>query len=122
MHAEPKTRHQGSLSAEKQLSMHLLSGTERVHVEATPRHRAEANDDLGLQTRNQDARRVAVDLVHDARRHSGRGRRASRNVIVAGIVCAHGPIIGSRGTRTRSGVRVSVFSNPGQLRAATLRP
>ena len=79
--AQAKARRHRSLAAADELSMHPPSHAERVHVETALRRRPEANDELDLRARNRYARRVAVALVDEERRHGrgGRTRSAQRD-------------------------------------------
>ena len=53
--------------------MDLLTSAERVDVEAAVRRRPEAGDEVDLGPRDGDPLPVAVELVHEQRRHDGSG-------------------------------------------------
>lgn len=63
--AQLKTRRHRPLPTANELSMNRLPYTQRVYVDTTSRRRPEANDEMDLRTRDQDAWRVAIALVHE---------------------------------------------------------
>ena len=91
--AEAQTRHQGSLPAVDRLAVHLLSRTERMHVQATLGHRPEAHHDLGFRARDEDARRVSGEVVKRDRCHGASRRRPRRIAMRVDGIRDHRPIL-----------------------------
>lgn len=69
LRTEVETRHHDPLATPDELSMRPLSSAERMHVEASPCRRSEANGEMNLRARNRDALHVAFVLVEQQRRH-----------------------------------------------------
>ena len=86
------------LAAADELSVHPLAGAEGVDVETVSRGRAEADDQLDLWTGNHDAGAVAVAVVREQRRQSGRGRRARRDAVAVSGAGLHGTSLIARAT------------------------
>jgi hypothetical protein len=108
--AQVKTRHHGQLPAANDLPMHPLPYAERVYVETTSCRWPEASDKMDLGARDRDARHIAVDLIHEQRRHGGGGRRARRHEILENNARVHGISVDSAG-RSRKCAPVRFFQS-----------